>query len=399
MIKWMGNTLYVLLIFVVLVDPTNTIFRVKDVLFVALVGFNMIFLRPDFRYVPLIVLPVMMVTAGFLMGEMQGNLMDNEMLLGTYKGFAMLVLLLWTRQYNVISLAKWPAVIAALMMTVLYVLVSSNELIEEVVYDFTLDHNEFILMSRRYFLGVEVYGMYLKSLSCVGIVAVLYYHRFIMTRERWFWAFLASVFFTFTYLISGTRMTMLAPFVLIGVIVYVRVNRMRYVRYFYYPLLALLAIAFAGFVLVLATESGEISNDIKYAHLSSYGALFYEHPQFLLFGQGPATWFYSAGFKEMTLQTEWTYIELLRNYGIFMVGILCVLFYPVLQLYRHRHDSEKLSVLVAYLVYLITAGTNPLLINSTGMMAILMIYSYTCRLEGSIPPSKQSGKLVGAIVS
>ena len=69
-------------------------------------------------------------------------------------------------------------------------------------------------------------------------------------------------------------------------------------------------------------------------------------------------------------------MELLRNYGIGCVVIVAVLFKPLITFYKYRKDNLTFVMLVAYFAYMLVAGTNPLLISSTGMMMVLSAYSY-----------------------
>ena len=118
------------------------------------------------------------------------------------------------------------------------------------------------------------------------------------------------------------------PFSLLGISIFNTVSQGRRAKYFIYPLLVLIGCAFLFLIFLLVTEKGEASNAIKFGHLPSYWQLFNDHPEYLLIGQGPATSFYTEGFHEMTLQTEWTYLELLRNYGLLSLPILGVFAYP-----------------------------------------------------------------------
>ena len=127
-------------------------------------------------------------------------------------------------------------------------------------------------------------------------------------------------------------------------------------------------------IFLLATEKGEASNAVKFGRLAYYWNLFDLHPEYLFIGQGPATLFYCD--KGLTDQTEWTYLDLIRNYGLLSLAILCVFFYPLVRLFRHRRDPFTQGVLFTYVVYLLIAGTNPLLLSSTGMLMILSAYSY-----------------------
>ena len=155
-------------------------------------------------------------------------------------------------------------------------------------------------------------------------------------------------------------------------------------RYMIYPGVLIFCILFFVLLAVLLMESDEPSNMIKYAHLVSYKELFTENPEYLLFGQGPGTEFYTKGFRMMTMKTEWTYLELLRNYGLFCLPLLYVIMLPLfkLLLLARQHESA-LAMASAYFIYLITAGTNPLLLSSTGMLVVLSGYSYVDNLKAN----------------
>lgn len=392
--KWIdrgGNFLFSLLIFVILIDPVNTIFRLKDVLFVLLVGYCAVFYKPSVRYVPQILAVLAMMVVGYLSGEIQGNTMDNEFLVGCFKSIAMLVLLLWVPRFNVLDLSKVPVLTVTFLLVILYIAVCSSEAVEFATWLFTEKFGNPLIMSTRHFLGFKLYGIYLKSIVAFSFVAAFYYNRLFNERRGRITAIFASTIITFCFATSGTRMTMLLPFVFIGIASYRRIQKTRYFRYLLYPFIGLAAAAFLGLVLMLATEKGEASNVVKFAHLTSYAELFSDHPEYLLIGQGPATSFYSIGFASMTMQTEWTYLELVRNYGLGSLLIIYLLCYPLPVLWRYRYDNERLSILIAYCYYLMTGGTNPLLFSSTGMISIVIVYSYISRL--SPPQGKLSTSL------
>ena len=83
----------------------------------------------------------------------------------------------------------------------------------------------------------------------------------------------------------------------------------------------------------------------------------------------------------MTTVTEWTYLELLRYFGIFSLVIIYVFYRPLFQFWKHFNDDVAYAVFWGYLAYLLIAGTNPLLLSSTGMLVLLIAYSYVEKLE------------------
>ena len=172
---------------------------------------------------------------------------------------------------------------------------------------------------------------------------------------------------------------MLLPFFMIALVSYKRFATMRTGKYFLYPVLAGFFICFLLMVFVLASEKTEASNIIKYAHLISYKDLFDQHPIFLIIGQGPGTSFFSQGFHKLTDVTEWTYIEIIRQYGLASILIFFTILYPTYALWKYRKSGYVMGIIGAYIACLAIAGTNPLLISSTGMQIVSVAYSIIIR--------------------
>lgn len=394
-----GNALFFLLILAIVLDPTNTVLHLKDVFFVLLVGYSAVVFKPDFKYVLHILLVLGAVLAAYVFGEMQGSIIDNDKFVAVLKAFSPLVMLLWVRNYDVIKLSVVPSLLACLMIFVMYFIASSSEELEYALYLFFVSHDEMVLMGRRYFFGIQFFGLYLKSfVDLMFTLFLVFYYMYNSKRLRNKVVFtILSGIFTLAFFVSGTRSTMLLPLFMIGFVTYASVMKRRKVKYLVYPFVALGAMFFVMFVILLASEKGEASNVIKFAHLTSYVKLFSEHPTYLLFGQGPATSFYSEGFKRMTMETEWTYIELVRVYGMFSLLILYVVLSPMWRLWKYlRRSTYTLGIWGTYGAYLLIAGTNPLILSSTGMIMILAIYSYIEKVErddaltpsaDSLPPS------------
>lgn len=379
-----GNFLFALFLLVLMLDPSNSVLHLKDKLFVLVLGFNILFYRPDWRFLPHILGVFLVITLGYALGEMQDVSIDYEFLSGVFKSMAPLTLLLWVRHYDVIKLSIFPALITTIVILTLYVLISSNPIFELALFTYSKEHNEMVMITRRNWLGIQVFGMYYRSI--VSLIPVLYWILFAIfaktTKSLWLKAgyILLGVLLTTAFFISGTRAMMLTPLFIVGVVSYNWMSKQPKAKYLFYPLLVLAGLAFIFFIILLATQKGDISNAMKYGHLTSYLELFNEHPEYLLWGQGTGTLFYSEGFRRLTPQTEWIYIELFRNYGLFALGILAVYVYPLFVLYRHRKDAYNLGLFFTYLAFLLVAGTNPFLLNSQGMTVLWMIYAHIIRL-------------------
>ena len=70
-----------------------------------------------------------------------------------------------------------------------------------------------------------------------------------------------------------------------------------------------------------------------------------------------------------------TYFEMLYQYGwLLFPFVLYIFIRPFFVLYKKKYSVDVRDFAIAYLLYLINAGTNPLLISSTGM------YVFACAL-------------------
>lgn len=379
---WVGCLLFTLFFLVIMIDPTDTILGMKSKAFVLLVAFNMVFSRPSFRFLPHIMAVYLAITIAYTLSVLQGNHPDFDSLVSTYLAFSPLILLLWAHHYNLLHLSLFPAMMVAVVVCLIFALSSYDESIEGAIYLFMSQHNKPVMMSNRYIMGIRIFGIYYKSFICVGLPLFWFYYTVYNGRswKRWA-ALLPAIIMTFAFFVSGTRATMLLPFFTIALVSYKRFAAMRTGKYFLYPVLAGFFICFLLMVFVLASEKSEISNIVKYGHLISYKDLFDQHPQYLLLGQGPGTRFFSQGFHKLTETTEWTYIEIIRQYGLAGMLILFTILYPIFALWKYRRQGFILGVTGAYFACLAIAGTNPLLISSTGMQIVLVAYSVVCREE------------------
>lgn len=374
--QWVGKALLFFFILIVLLDPTTTVFHMKDKAFMLLLGYCLIVYKPHWDYLPHILIIVGSMLCGYLSAELQGNIIDEDAATAAFKSVAPLVLLLFVRQFDFVRITIAPAVITTLCLVSLFVAAVSSPLIETAIYLFVKAHDNMIMMTHRSFFGIRFFGMYCKTLMAMTFSVYYVYHRAVHYPHRRFAFIFLGTILTAAFIVSASRATILLPFALLGITAYDRIRQARFGRYLLFPLLGMLALGFLAVILLLASETTEASNVIKYGHLTSYQELFTRHPEYLLIGQGPGTAFYSQGFHKMTTITEWTYLELLRNYGLFSLPILAVFVYPLIRLYRHRRDTLTQGILFTYIVYLLIAGTNPLLLSSTGMIMILSAYAY-----------------------
>jgi hypothetical protein len=375
-IRFIGNALFLMLILVFLLDPANTILHKKDVVFILLTGFCIVFYKPDLSKLPYIGALIAAILIPYLFSLIAMRNIDPDDVLPIFKAISPSILLLWIREFDLLKLSRMPVIFASLIMDILFLVILIFPETEGPIYLFAAIESETVQMAHRWFLGVQMFCMYLRSTIAFTFVLTYFLYICISKDKRTIMALiaLAIVFFYFTF--AGTRSSMLVPWFLAGIVCYAVYRNHPRAKMFFYPLLAAGAVLFIILIVALATETEEVSNAVKYGHITSYTSLFEQHPLYLIFGQGPGAWFYSDGFNKYVLQTEWTYLELIRWFGLCSLLIIGVFFRPLLTFWKHRSDALTFSLLWTYAAYLVIAGTNPLMLSSTGMIMLLTAYSY-----------------------
>lgn len=382
LIKRVGDGLFALLILLFLADPTNTIFHLKNIVFLLFLLFNIAFYKADYARVRYFLYAVSAVSVSFIVANLRGTIIDLAELKGIYTAFAPLLLLPWIDRYDVVRLSRIPVLVTAGIVVSLFWIIFFFPVTEAVIYPFMWSHDNTIMMSHRYFLGMRFFGMYCKSTVAMFPVFCLAVYNMVTPGKRTFVDVVLVLLLLHLFIISGTRSTTLLPLLLFVAILFVFCRNRRYFNYFFYPTAFIAVLAIAVILFKLLMEKSEASNLVKYAHITSYLELFERNPLFLIFGQGPATYFYSEGFRHMTNITEWTYLELLRCYGIFSAVILYVIIKPLVLMFKYINTQEVvIAFILGYMLYLVIAGTNPLFLSSTGMLVVLSVYSFLDRIE------------------
>lgn len=392
---WGGNFLFFLLILVSMIDPSNSILHLKNVAFVLLLGYNVMMFKPDFRYLTCILMPFVALFCGYISSQILSVVINEEFFVATFKGFSMLILLLWIPYYDVIKISKLAALIFGICGSILFIAAASDDLLKAAIWTFQDNgHEGAFLLSERYFLGFQVLGINYNSTICTALPLFASSYSFFSKGKNRIFNFLCMLFITFLFITSGSRSTMLLPFCVISLSLYIVYRKSQYVKLFLYPAIFVLVIALIVLIIKLAGEKNETSNIVKYAHLYSYNRLLHYNPEYFILGEGPGSMFYSVGFREMVPQTEWCYLEILRMCGVFCIGIIYLLLYPIAYVKRFCKQDLSIGIILTYMIYLVIAGTNPMLINSSGMCVMMMIYSYLCKvLDKSI--SLEEGKKLG----
>jgi hypothetical protein len=377
----MKQKLLFLFSFVLIIDPSGLLlFRIKDILFVFLIGY-LFFTHKKYHKEALFFLIVtyIMITITFLFGKMQRFDFDYNFTKFIYKTFVLLILLGWINKLNFLETIYFPTILVAIISILLYYIALNyyNSDFFFKLYSFSnMSHRTFTI-SWRSFLGYEVLGIYYRSAPILLLPLSIYFNNLLDKNKRNIKTFLIFLLLFTAILLSGTRALMLSG---CGVVFFVLINKMDSI-YFWRKsvpivlMIGTMAILFT--TLLFLSDKQETSNVIKTGHIISYIELFKSEPSILILGQGAGSLFYSSGFGEYVSQTEWTYIEMLRMFGIFgLVWIFILYFYPARKIWKQRRNiTLAIPFLIGYLFYLMNAGINPLLLGSNGLLVLLTTYS------------------------
>lgn len=132
---------------------------------------------------------------------------------------------------------------------------------------------------------------------------------------------------------------------------------------FYFPLVLSETDIFSG---------GEVSNAVKIGHFDSYfNQLNWARS---VFGSGLGSFYFSSGSNEWKQHTELTPLDLARYVGIpLAASFYFILLWP--RLFRRPFSGQRHLILCAFSLYLLLSVTNPVLINSYGMLVVVWFWS------------------------
>lgn len=363
-----------------MVDPANTILHVKDIFFIILLIFVALAYRGIDKTMFLSLLFIyVLISLSIVRGLICNYSFNLEFMVYVYKTFVPLLLLLWMKKTTFFTWRSMviPGIIISLMTFFVVVVLLFYPEFELFVYSF-FDKNGLMVMGRRPILGVTITTAYYRSLPLLFFPTAILLYRALNEPRMKFWNMFGAFIFSLALFLGGTRACSLSVVVLVAIIVAMKLYACRNGRFMLVILTIVFIPCFLFVVYKLMSETTESSNVAKYAHIMSYGDLINNDPLLLFFGAGAGSEYYSKGFNSYTFQTEWSYFEFIRMFGIpGALVLICFYSYPLLIVYRRRGDLEyPIPYIISYVLYLIIAGTNPLLIGSDGILALIYSYNY-----------------------
>jgi hypothetical protein len=371
----------------VIIDPGNLMLHLKYVLFVIvivlwipLVMSEKLILSKQLWLAVIFIavfMPLYGLSAGFVNHIMHNTPIENITYFNSFFFFLLVVVTVHQkielRRY--FNYAVW-AVVIITIGSYLFMLIDKRFF--GVLYEyFVVDKQTAIYGLRKY--GDNIFLMIFYKTSPLLIFPLSYYLYQVFITKRNKNNLLHGLFILLiatTLFLSGTRANLLSLFLII--LFYISAMVFKKSRHWFVLLVSLFILLFVmslPWLQNMLLSRHEASNAIKFGYFASYASYFSDHILSLFAGQGIGGSFYAASIHQMTSVTELTYLELIRVWGIpVTILFLGVLILPTIAELRANKFTH---LFIAYLAFLFIAGTNPLLMSSTGMLVLVYVFSST----------------------
>lgn len=362
------------LIFIIIIDPANKIFKLKGIALLISLFAGLYLLmkikKTKKEYINLLIFYFLLpnLYAGVI-GLKNINFYFSEgyyttNLFGSLFGLFILSLNHIKKQEFLRFFLKLMKIYSIFYLVIIVVFHIDLLNLNNLIYKYSLEKENMMISLNQIILGYKQYNIFYKTCP----ILVLYFSYLIYNKD------LFSVIILFILLISGTAANILACLLILLfwiLSIFLKKSNINK-RIILFILICLLGILFFKDFIFSGEDKG---NSIKYGHLIGYIEFWSMNTKDFLLGSGLGSGFYSFGKNRILFNTELTYFEIIKNYGVVISGfIFLFLIQPLLKLIK----IKKLEWLfISYLAYLFIGGTNPLILGSTGALILMLVYKLT----------------------
>ena len=361
-----------------LIDPADKIFHMKIPAFAVVVlvwlvrqGVTKRTVAPRV-WIGVIGLGVMVPLLWTVLGLLRYNVHSEDVSFGVIKSFLFLFIVpvVLSEDIDLASLIMRLGSVVALLTFVMVGVSFLAPAIFDVVYAFSLQKENAIITESRDLLGLGIGMFYFKTSALLTLPFSHYSNRLTGVGPGKWRALALWACYGIALVCSGARANFLAALAIAGFFgARYLARKLGWVPASVFVLAGALAIT--STLVVKLANPAESSNAIKLKHMQSYEQEFVSHPSYLLVGEGADTTFYSTGFQSWTTSTELSYLDLIRVYGVPMSLLMCgCLAWLALKLVKRG----RYGLAIGFIAYLLISGSNPLLISSTGFLAICAVW-------------------------
>jgi hypothetical protein len=367
---------FLLLAFLVICvfDPADQILRAKIPLFVALwvvtlpglvasLGTADFPLKSTIYVAAFVAIPMLaLVRYGLVNGELPGQALP------LFKGYLLisLAIVLVVNRVDLIPMLSATLVVLACFVIVVFVVIQ-------------LDYSRMYPTLQRlginlgvFYLDERIYGNFrllqvFFATSPMLVVAIAYYFDRARSAPRLLFFALTAISVVGMFL-AGTRNNIIVSLLLPFLLWPLYTKRPSLTALCSLGGITILALLFMAYLKAFF-DPAEIANNIKLITVRDYLQILSD-PATLLFGQGLAV-NYNWSARGMFFLTELTYLELIRNFGLFGgLIMLALLALPLISAIFFPTSRRDKALAVAWFLYLVMSATNPMLFSSMGTLIL-----------------------------
>jgi hypothetical protein len=365
------DILYFLFLLTMSIDPTGFHSRLKDLLFVVLVVYGVIYCLKRQQYIASI---NRITLLAFLLAPLWGmfiafitdNLTDSSYAMSQIRSMLYITIFFYmvTMRLNILLKMIWiNGIILAVLTLVLFFLSELGGIFLAAIYDYGNSSGNYMMAYNRDFLGFSVNGLFYKTGSL--IIFSFIYNLYLYKGP---FKLVLSVILFLSLMVAGSRTPMLVQTMILLVYLYDK----NVIGKFLTRISTIFLLVMLGLVTyMLATQEKEGSNETKYENFESYIDDLSEKGH-AIWGAGLGSEFYAKGRGEKLAYSELSQMDLIRMYGVPLGGGLIFLFFaPCFWLWKYYSRSLFLKrYSLGYALFIILLGTIPLLLGSVGLTGL-----------------------------
>ena len=355
------------------IDPTGFHSRLKDLLFVVLVVYGVIYCLKRQQYLASInritFLSFLLIPLwGMFIAYVTNSLTEDSYAMSQIRSMLYIFIFFFvvTMRLDILLKMVWVnGIILAILTLVLFFLSELGGVFLAAIYDYCNVSGNYMMAYNRDFLGFSVNGLYYKTGSLI-----IFSYIYNLYQYKGPFKLVLSVILYLSLMVAGSRTPMLVQTMILLVYLYDRNIIGKFMT-------RVATVAFLGMLVMLtyllATQENEGSNETKYENYESYVDDMSEKGH-LIWGAGLGSEFYAKGRGVKLAYSELSYMDVIRMYGIPVGGCMIFLFFaPCFWLWKYYSRSLFLKrYCLGYALFLVLSGTNPLLLGSVGLTALTL---------------------------
>ena len=368
-----------------LIDPTGLMLGLKKIGFALFCFVSSIFFLSNKEYkisIKVIVIPLFFFLLVFLYGfiiaqsfsgNLSGSFVSKVFNTCLFSFFIVFTVINKVDIIFVVQHASWVLVLIVLYLA--YLLYFNPTIFAETYRDFTQSY-KVLGVGKRSYAGFQVSMIYWKTIFLM-VFPLTYNLVKVFTTKIWIskiYYFTFSTCLIAILLLSGARTNIITCLLIVFLITILWGFRNKWFK---------LSILFTGITFVIIAvvfyiivDSQESSIVTKSGHVNSYLHYFKNHPMKFFVGSGIGTPFFTEGRNVSLYYTELSYFDIIRFYGIIFGGVIIGMFvFPLIySILNNKNLNQNRQFLISYTSYLLIAGTNPLLLSSSGLIGLTIGY-------------------------